>query len=100
MAINIEVKHALRALEARIKALEERPQSIISKETLEELAKLEASWKQDAAPQAPRAGVGQNPDGQTDLPSDTPAVSASHKKMCPKCGVKPAYFFHVRACKG
>jgi hypothetical protein len=25
---------------------------------------------------------------------------AETKKMCPKCGVKPAYFFHVRACKG
>jgi hypothetical protein len=21
-------------------------------------------------------------------------------KLCPKCGVKPAYFFHVRSCKG
>jgi DNA-directed RNA polymerase subunit M/transcription elongation factor TFIIS len=22
------------------------------------------------------------------------------RKMCPKCGVKPAYFFHVRTCTG
>lgn len=22
------------------------------------------------------------------------------QKMCPKCGVKPAYFFHVRSCNG
>jgi hypothetical protein len=21
-------------------------------------------------------------------------------KMCPKCGVKPGYFFHVRTCTG
>jgi hypothetical protein len=20
--------------------------------------------------------------------------------MCPKCGVKPAYFFHVKHCRG
>ena len=22
------------------------------------------------------------------------------RKMCPKCGVKPGYFFHVRTCTG
>jgi hypothetical protein len=22
------------------------------------------------------------------------------RKLCPKCGVKPAYFFHVRTCTG
>jgi hypothetical protein len=29
-----------------------------------------------------------------------PAVAAPSRKMCPKCGVKPAYFFHVRTCPG
>ena len=73
MAINIEVKHALRALEARIKALEDRPQSIVTKETLVELAKLEALNRQE----------------QT-----KPEVRA----LCPHCGVKPNHFFHVRSC--
>jgi len=22
------------------------------------------------------------------------------RKMCPKCGVKPAHYFHVRSCNG
>lgn len=29
---------------------------------------------------------------------DTPAEKKP--KMCPKCGVKPAYFFHVKNCTG
>jgi hypothetical protein len=30
------------------------------------------------------------------------AVKPAEKKpkMCPKCGVKPGYFFHVRTCTG
>jgi hypothetical protein len=69
MAIDLEVKHRLRELEARIKALEDKPAytPVISKEILDELAKLEEKPK---------------------------------KNMCPKCGVKPAYFFHVKHCRG
>jgi rRNA-processing protein FCF1 len=67
MAIDREVKHRLRELEARIKALEEKPAPVISKEILDELAKLEEKPK---------------------------------KNMCHKCGVKPAYFFHVKHCRG
>jgi hypothetical protein len=72
MAIDLEVKHRLQAIEARLKALEDRPQSIVTQETLVDLAKLEALNR----PEQPK------------------------KNMCPKCGVKPAYFFHVRSCKG
>lgn len=25
---------------------------------------------------------------------------AKKMSLCPKCGVKPAYFFHVKHCKG
>ena len=101
MAINIEVKHRLQAIEARLKALEDRPQSIISKETLEELARMEASFRQDAEPQvvAEPASASSVHTASVDG-SVEPAVSAPKKKMCPKCGVKPAYFFHVRSCKG
>jgi hypothetical protein len=30
---------------------------------------------------------------------EAPAQKTAHK-LCPKCGVKPGYFFHVRSCKG
>ena len=30
----------------------------------------------------------------------TTTTAAPSRKMCPKCGVKPAYFFHVRTCPG
>jgi hypothetical protein len=28
----------------------------------------------------------------------TPTLGQKTYKLCPKCGVKPAYFFHVRSC--
>jgi DNA-directed RNA polymerase subunit M/transcription elongation factor TFIIS len=67
MAIDLEVKHRLRELEARIKALEDR----------------------------------QKPEAYMPAPVVTLKTSAEvekEKKLCPKCGVKPAYFFHVRSC--
>jgi TPP-dependent indolepyruvate ferredoxin oxidoreductase alpha subunit len=65
MAINLEVKHRLQAIEARLKVLEER----------------------QIHPQAVRV-------------VEEPQESKEPKKnMCPKCGVKPAYFFHVKHCK-
>lgn len=71
MAIDREVKYALRDLEARIKALEDRPIT---------------------------AAV---PTQITVSPvSDSPTTAASNRKMCPKCGVKPNHFFHVKTCKG
>lgn len=62
-------------------------------------ARVDALEKRVAAPQAPEslpAAVSRN-DGLLDTP---PAVAAPTRKMCPKCGVKPAYFFHVRTCTG
>jgi hypothetical protein len=73
MAIDLEVKHRLQAIEARLKALEDRPQSIVTQETLVELAKLEALNRQE----------------QT-----KPEVRA----LCPHCKEKPNHFFHVRSC--
>jgi hypothetical protein len=63
MAIDLEVKHRLRELEARIKALEDR----------------------------------QKPEAYMPV---IPEKAAPTQKMCPKCGVKPAYFFHVKHCRG
>jgi hypothetical protein len=73
MAIDLEVKHRLQAIEARLKALEDRPQGIISKETLEELAKLESLNRPETKPEVNRA-------------------------LCPHCKEKPNHFFHVRSC--
>jgi hypothetical protein len=81
MAIDLEVKHRLRELEARIKALED----ILRPEPFRQLVDsyLLASKPLDAEK----------------LQVNIAAISKA-KNMCPKCGVKPAYFFHVRACKG
>lgn len=113
MAIDLEVKHRLRELEARIKALEDRPiyTPVISKEILDELARLEAGWKEKAAQDELLRSIADR--GTVELENaiaKTPDEAKANnvrigdtyraKKMCPKCGVKPAYFFHVRACKG
>jgi hypothetical protein len=60
MAINIEEKHRLKELEARI-------------------ASLEASFQS--------------------LESQPAVAPLKEPKKCPHCGVAPAYFFHVKACK-
>ena len=65
-----EVKHALRALEERIKALEARP---------------------IASPQVAAA---------PDMQAVINAYAANKRGMCPKCGEQPGYFFHVKSCKG
>ena len=78
MAMNIEVNHRFRELEARIKALED---------------------KLNAAPQVSSTEMVQKTVSEpVDLHSSVPAAAAPTRKMCPKCGVKPNHFFHVRKC--
>jgi DNA-directed RNA polymerase subunit M/transcription elongation factor TFIIS len=36
----------------------------------------------------------------TPVELDVKPAEKPERKMCPKCGVKPAYFFHVRTCTG
>jgi hypothetical protein len=67
MAIDLEVKHRLRELEARIKALEER----------------------QIHPQAVRV---------VEEPQESKESKEPKVKLCPHCGEKPGYFFHVRSC--
>ena len=74
MAMNIEVNHRFRELEARIKALED---------------------KINAAPQEKAVAS-----ATSSVSGAPPAVVAPNRKMCPKCGVKPNHFFHVKTCKG
>lgn len=41
------------------------------------------------------------PAGQVvDVTAEVKAEEKAVGKMCPKCGEKPAYFFHVRSCRG
>ena len=35
-----------------------------------------------------------------DAASSKPVEQNVGKKLCPKCGKVPGYFFHVRSCKG
>jgi hypothetical protein len=57
----LEMKNALRALEARVAALETKP---------------------------------------TPVPPVVAEVPNKKMKMCPKCNAVPAYFFHVKNCRG
>lgn len=36
----------------------------------------------------------------TDMATPKPVNTNGPRQMCPKCGVKPNYFLHVRSCKG
>ena len=78
-------------LQRRVDALEKRPAE--NAETTfyrERVLTLEAELR-NAAPQADTsAGSGAS--------SAQPAVAAPNRKMCPKCGVKPNHFFHVKWC--
>jgi hypothetical protein len=73
--MSLQQQERIKSLEARVAALE---------------AKL-------AAPQVPLTG-------EPNLAPTTPAVAAEPKEtkrgLCPKCGVKPNYYMHVRWCKG
>ena len=85
MAINIEVKQRLKAIEDRLKALEEKPEPAAALKVF--------------------AGAGtkfyEAPVGEAE-PSLSWNVSKPEKnvKLCPKCQKVPGYFFHVRSCKG
>jgi DNA-directed RNA polymerase subunit M/transcription elongation factor TFIIS len=76
---NLELKHALSVLRAELIALRNR------------VSELEIK----AAPQEKTVAKVENL-----VPDMPPAVAAPNRKMCPKCGEKPAYFFHVRTCAG
>ena len=75
MAINIEVKIRLRELEERIKSNEETIRSLQSRVDSLSLANV-----------APK------------LVERTKELEGQPKRLCPHCGEKPGYFFHVRSC--
>jgi hypothetical protein len=71
---NIELKVALRSLEARVAELEKRP-VVEAERKVAQVAALAEFMKAELKPE-------------------------SGRKMCPKCGVKPNHFFHVKTCNG
>jgi cell division protein FtsL len=71
MAIDLEVKHRLRELEERIRAQGEKISSLQSQVDSLVVSKI------------------------------APVLEAAKEpkvKLCPHCGEKPGYFFHVRSC--
>jgi hypothetical protein len=116
MSTTLELKIRIRELEARVSEHEKLLKKL--SDSLESTAVPYSSevnfgvdfgvnpaivGLQDPAPQVARLpdspGMGPKA-GNAAIRSDgtqtAPAV-AGHK-LCPKCGVKPAYFFHVRSC--
>jgi len=77
----LELKQAFRVLEARVKVLESEVTAIRNR-----VGSLEA--KPEVTPAEVLEAVKQ---------AHTPEKP---KKLCPKCGKKPGYFFHVKNCSG
>jgi hypothetical protein len=77
MAIDLEVKHILRGINARLEALEKTQGEMRGQLDVQMMANL-----------APK------------LEEVTKQIEAAQPKvkLCPHCGEKPAYFFHVRSC--
>lgn len=61
------------ALESEVTALKRRPEQTVKVLIDNPLAKLKELAEKQSKPD---------------------------RKMCPKCGVKPGYFFHVKSCRG
>jgi hypothetical protein len=67
--MSIELARRIKALEARVAALESRPKDAVM--FTEKLLRMEKDF-----------------------------AEATGRAMCPKCGVKPNHFFHVKNCRG
>ena len=79
MATPLELTQMVKVLQAEVTSLRDRVGRLEAKEVTRQMADNEALQSKPVMPQAPE---------KTD------------RKMCPKCGVKPAYFFHVKNCAG
>jgi hypothetical protein len=79
MAIDLEVKHRLRELEARIVALE----NVLKPEVFRQLVDsyLLASKPLDSEK----------------LAQNKTRIEVN-RRLCPHCGIQPNHFFHVRSC--
>ena len=81
----LELKQAFKVMEARVRVLES------------ELKALQES--------ATRKGADGIAEADSRVPplESVPSVKtpvAAPAKLCPKCGKKKAYFFHVKSCRG
>jgi hypothetical protein len=100
MSTTLELKIRIRELEARVKELEDRRYIPATSHTP---AVAEVNFGVDFGVEPAIVAVDYARPHQTAVTaspvSDSP-TSAVTRKLCPKCGVKPGYFFHVRSCKG
>jgi hypothetical protein len=106
--MSIEMSRKIKALEARVKALEAAQPAPGWLDRINDMALQERI----AAPQVPNVSAHPNDGGSvvsgphgeqspaTRLKAETPAVAATKHKLCPKCLKAPAYYFHVKYCEG
>jgi hypothetical protein len=103
MSTTLELKIRIRELEARVKELEDRRYIPATSHT-PPVEKSEVNFGVDFGVEPAIVGV-ENAAPQVSLQGEStadrePVGAAPKYKLCPKCGVKPAYFFHVRSCGG
>jgi hypothetical protein len=97
MSTTLELKIRIRELEARVKELEDRRYIPATSHT-PPVEKAEVNFGVDFGVEPAIVAV---PQVQiASLETTTPTLGQKTYKLCPKCGVKPGYFFHVRSCKG
>ena len=78
----LELKQALKVLEGRVRVLESEVTALRNR-----VGSLEAK------PEVTPAEV-------LDAAKEAHRPVENKKKLCPKCGKVPGYFFHVRSCPG
>jgi hypothetical protein len=96
VSTTLELKIRIRELEARVKALEEKSTAVPYSEVnfgVDFGVEPAIVGVENAVPQVSLQGESTTADRE-------PVGAAPKYKLCPKCGVKPAYFFHVRSCGG
>jgi hypothetical protein len=88
----LELKGMLKALEARVSELEKRPTAEQMAANVQQL--LDSHF---LASKPLNTEVVRRLEEDINRQAQGPV---KQKKLCPKCNVVPAYFFHVRNCRG
>jgi hypothetical protein len=92
--MSLQQQERIKSLEARVSALEA---ALEAKSAALETAYLAPVATKDDLQQAIVQKVMAM---EADLAALTAGKAPSKRPMCPKCGVKPNYYMHVRWCQG
>jgi hypothetical protein len=92
LSTTLELKIRIRELEARVSE-QEKLLKKLSDSLSTAVPYSEVNFGVDFGVNPAIVGVAEQADSD-------PVLHHKNYKLCPKCGVKPAYFFHVRSCKG